>query len=75
MDRIEVDKMKAMVSQIVSEEANQKLEREQQASETFKPIVDEIKKEVEEISKLREEYKLIDEGNVKAIEGPEAKAT
>lgn len=28
MDRIEVDKMKAMVSQIVSEEANQKLERE-----------------------------------------------
>lgn len=61
MDWIEADEMKIIVSQVVIDEANQKLERQYQASETFKPIVDEIKKEVDEISTLTEDTKFRDE--------------
>ena len=47
--------MKRIVSQVVIDEANQKLERQ------YQPIVDEIKKEVDEISTLTEDTKFRDE--------------
>lgn len=47
--------MTKIVSQAISDELNIKQESDYQTAEMFKPITKELKKEVDEISKLREE--------------------